>query len=343
MGEYLDAVMKNVNKDAKAEIMTKGLKEYDYERIPFTSPVMNRCLYGGLPVGKIAEFSGEEHGGKTTSAMDIVANYQIKEGAKDVLWVDAENTFDFEWATKMGVDVDSLYYVKPEGQSAEYIFQIIEDAVSTGEVGLWVLDSLGVLASEAELDEKKDYTDKTYAGISQPLTRFTKKIEMLMQKTKCTGIGINQEREDLNSQWGGTKTPGGKAWKHGCMVRLRFSRGKFLDEKGNELTRNAATPAGNIVQMTMLKNKSCPPNRRTGSYTLNYETGIDYLADLVEVAILYDIIEKNGAWFKIVDTESGEILSDKIQGQAKVYEILEDDENLLNIVETLVDKAILEK
>ena len=343
MGEYLDAVMKNVNKDAKSEIMTRGLKEYEYERIPFTSPIMNRCLYGGLPVGKIIEFSGEEHGGKTTSALDVVANYQALWPDREVLWADAENTFDFEWAVKMGVNVDSLYYIKPEGQSAEYIFQIIEDAVATGEVGLWVLDSLGVLASEAELDDKKDYTDKTYGGISQPLTRFTKKIEMLMQKTKCTGIGINQEREDLNSQWGGTKTPGGKAWKHGCMVRLRFSRGKFLDEKGNELTRNASTPAGNIVQMTMLKNKSCPPNRRTGSYTLNYETGIDYLADLVEVAILYDIIEKNGAWFKIVDTESGEILMDKIQGQAKIYEILENDENLLNIVETQVDQAILEK
>lgn len=341
MGQYLDEIMKNVNKSAKSEIMTKGLKEYAYERIPFTSPIMNRCLYGGLPVGKIIEFYGEEHGGKTTSAMDIVANYQALEPDREVLWIDAENTFDFEWAQKIGVDTDKLYYVKPEAQSAEEIFQIIEDAVNTGEVGLWVLDSIGVLASASELDEKKDYTDKTYAGISQPLTRFSKKIEMIMQKTKCTGIGINQEREDLNSQWGGTKTPGGKAFKHCCAVRLRFSKGKYIDEKGNALTMNASTPSGNIVQMSMTKNKTCPPNRRTGSYTLNYETGIDYLKDLVEVAIMYDIIDKHGAWFSIVDKESGEVLKDKIQGQANVFELLENDENLLGIVETQVENAIL--
>ena len=342
MGKYLDEMMKSVNKSAKSEIMTRGLKEYDYDRIPFTSPIMNRCTYGGLPVGKIIEFYGEEHGGKTTSAMDIVANYQIREDARDVLWVDAENTFDFEWATKIGVNTETLYYVKPESQSAEDIFKIIEDAVQTGEVGLWVLDSIGVLASSAELDEKKDYEDKTYGGVSQPLTRFSKKIEMFMNRTKCTGIGINQEREDMNSKWGGTKTPGGRAWRHCCMVRLRFSKGNYIDEKGNELTRNASEPSGNLVQMSMTKNKSCPPNRRTGYYTLNYETGIDYLKDLVEVAIMYDVIVKNGAWFKIVDVESGEILKDKIQGQANVYDILQNDENLLNIVETQTERFISE-
>jgi recombination protein RecA len=341
MGQYLDEIMKNVNKTAKSEIMTRGLKDYDYERIPFTSPIMNRCLYGGLPVGKITEFSGEEHGGKTTSALDIVANYQQMEDAREVLWVDAENTFDFEWATKLGVNTETLYYVKPESQSAEDIFKIIEDAVQTGEVGLWVLDSIGVLTSASELDEKKDYNDKTYGGISQPLTRFSKKIEMFMQKTKCTGLAINQEREDLNSTWGGTKTPGGKAFKHCCAVRLRFSRGKFLDEKGNELTRNAAEPCGNIVQMSMIKNKTCPPNRRTGYYTLNYETGIDYLKDLVEVAIMHDIIIKNGAWFKILDVESGEILRDKLQGQASVYDVLAEDSELLLIVENQVETVIL--
>lgn len=341
MGQYLDEVMKNVNKTAKSEIMTIGLKEYDYERIPFTSPVMNRCLYGGLPIGKIIEFYGEEHGGKTTSALDIIANFQQLFPDKEVLLIDAENTFDFEWAVKLGVNVEKLYIIKPENQSAEDIFKIIEDAVATGEVGLWVLDSVGVLVSASELDEKKDYNDKTYGGISLPLTRFSKKIEMLMQKTKCTGIAINQEREDLNSQWGGTKTPGGKAFKHCCAVRLRFSRGKFIDEKGNELTRNAAEPCGNIVQMSMTKNKTCPPNRRTGYYTLNYDTGIDYLKDLVEVAIMHDIIIKNGAWFKILDVESGEILRDKIQGQANVYDVLTEDSELLKIVENQVEIAIL--
>ena len=159
-----------------------------------------------------------------------------------------------------------------------------------------------------------------------------------MPRYDCTGIAINQLRDDMNSQWGGTKTPGGRAWKHYCSVRLEFRRGKFLDEKGNELTRAAQTPSGNEVLMSMTKNKTCPPNRRIGQYTINYNTGIDYLRDLVDVAITYEIIDKSGAWFTILDTETGEILSDKIQGQANVYAFLEENEDVLMRVEEQVEK-----
>ena len=340
MGQMLDEIMKNVNKQQKEEIITKGLSEFSYQRIPFTSPRMNYCTFGGLPIGKLIEFYGEEHGGKTTTALDIIANYQNMFPEKEVLFIDAENTLDVEWATKIGVDVDKLYIIQPKSQSAEELFQIICDAVDTGEIGLWVLDSIGVLVSSQELD--KTMEDKTYGGISKPLTLFAKRIEQLMQRHKCTGIGINQVREDMNSQWGGTTTPGGKAWKHCCAVRMEFRRGKFVDAKGNELTRSAENPAGNIVMMSMTKNKTCPPTRRTGFYTLNYETGIDYLKDLVDVAILYGIIDKHGAWFDIIDTETGEILEGKMQGQASVYEKLSSDMKLLEKVENMIEKATQE-
>jgi len=340
MGQMLDEIMKNVNKQQKEEIITKGLSEFSYQRIPFTSPRMNYCTFGGLPIGKLIEFYGEEHGGKTTTALDIIANYQNMFPEKEVLFIDAENTLDVEWATKIGVDVDKLYIIQPKSQSAEELFQIICDAVDTGEIGLWVLDSIGVLVSAQELD--KTMEDKTYGGISKPLTLFAKRIEQLMQRHKCTGIGINQVREDMNSQWGGTTTPGGKAWKHCCAVRMEFRRGKFVDAKGNELTRSAENPAGNIVMMSMTKNKTCPPTRRTGFYTLNYETGIDYLKDLVDVAILYGIIDKHGAWFDIIDTETGEILEGKMQGQASVYEKLSSDMKLLEKVENMIEKATQE-
>jgi len=340
MGLKLDAIMKDVNKRFKEEIVTQGLGEFSYKRIPFTSPRMNYCTFGGIPIGKITEFYGEEHGGKTTTALDIVANYQKSGDDRDVLYVDAENTLDVDWATKIGVDVDKMYILQPKSQSAEEIFQIICDSVDTGEVGLWVLDSIGALMSSQELE--KTMEDKTYGGIAKPLTLFGKKIEMLMQRHKCTGIGINQIREDLNSTWGGIATPGGKAWKHFCAVRMEFRRGKFIDEKGNELTRSAENPVGNIVMMSMTKNKTCPPTRRTGFYTINYEYGIDYLRDLIEVAIKYDIIKKSGAWFDIVDIETGEILEGKIHGQANVYAKLEEDSDLLSRVEELVDSAMKE-
>lgn len=339
MGLRLDEIMDDVNKQQREEIITKGLGEFNYKRIPFTSPRMNYCTFGGLPIGKITEFYGEEHGGKTTSALDIVANYQQMSDARDVLYIDAENTLDVEWAEKIGVDVHSLYILQPKSQSAETIFQIICESVDTGEVGLWVLDSIGALMSQQELD--KTMEDKTYGGIAKALTLFGKKIEMLMQRHKCTGIGINQMRENLNSQWGGTITPGGKAWKHFCAVRMEFSRGKFVDERGNELTRSAESPAGNIVMMSMTKNKTCPPVRRTGFYTLNYETGIDYLKDLVDVAIKYGIVDKHGAWFDIIDIETGEIIEGKIQGQANVYEVLDQHSDILERVEKLVDASMM--
>ena len=326
------------NKKFKEEIITQGLSEYSYNRIPFTSPRMNYCTFGGIPIGKITEFYGEEHGGKTTTALDIVANYQKSNDTRDVLYIDAENTLDVEWAKKIGVDVEKMYILQPKSQSAEEIFQIICDAVDTGEVGLWVLDSIGALMSAQELE--KTMEDKTYGGIAKPLTLFGKRIEMLMQRHKCTGIGINQERQDMNSMYGGTTTPGGKAWKHCCAVRMQFSKGKYIDDKGNELTRGAENPAGNIVMMSMTKNKSCPPTRRIGMYTLNYATGIDYLKDLVDVAIKYGIIDKRGAWFSIIDITSGEVLVDKIQGQANVYAELESEDLLLERVEQLVDNEM---
>lgn len=340
MGFKLDEIVKNVNRQQKEEILTKGLNEFSYQRIPFTSPRMNYCTFGGLPIGKITEFYGEEHGGKTTSALDIVANYQQMADARDVLYIDAENTLDVEWAKKIGVNVDSMYILQPKSQSAEEIFQIICDSVDTGEVGLWVLDSIGALMSQQELD--KSMEDKTYGGIAKALTLFGKKIEMLMQRHKCTGIGINQERQDMNSVYGGTTTPGGKAWKHFCAVRMRFARGKFVDEKGNALTRSAENPVGNIVMMSMTKNKTCPPVRRTGFYTLNYETGIDYLKDLVDVAVKFGIIDKHGAWFDIIDIETGEIIEGKIQGQANVYKYLDEHDEALERVEKLVDEKMQE-
>lgn len=340
MGLKLDAIIKEVNKNAKEEIITKGLGEFNYTRIPFTSPRMNYMTYGGLPVGKLIEFYGEEHGGKTTTALDAVANFQNMFPDRDVLFVDAENTLDVDWARKLGVDVDSMYILQPKSQSAEEIFQIIEDVVSTGETGFWVLDSIGALMSAQEMDEKRSYEDKVYGGISLPLTRFSKKIEMLCARHKCTGIGINQLRDKLNSTYGGTTTPGGRGWKHFCAVRIEFSRGQFIDEKGNKISRGAENPIGNIVMANAVKNKTAPPTRHIGQYTIRYDIGIDYISDLIDVAEMYDIADKHGAWYTLVDVDSGEILRDKIQGQANLYEVLDSDIELLQRIEELVDKKL---
>lgn len=337
----LDKIRAEVNKDCGEEVITVGVSNYSYQRIPFTSPRMNFCTFGGIPVGKITEFYGEENSGKTTTALDIIANYQNMPEARKVLYVDVENTLDIEWARQLGVITDDLEIYQPKGEKAyaEYVFQVMCRYLESGEIGLWVLDSIGALMSKQEID--KDIEDKTYAGISQALTRFSKKAELLCAQHNCTGIGINQERANLNSPYGGTVTPGGKAWRYHCSMRLRFSKGKYLNDKREEISKSSAeTPAGNIVHMAIEKTKVCSPKRRIGFYTLLYDSGIDYVKDLMDMAIYYGIIDKHGGWFTIVDTETGDVIQEKIQGQANVCELLEQDDDIFKRVEELVNKQI---
>ena len=122
MGVKLDELLKNVNKEQKEEVFTRGLTTYgQFKRIPFTSPRMNYCTFGGIPEGRLVEFFGEEGSGKTTTALDVIANFQNFYPEREVMYVDAENTFDTEWATKLGVDVDKVYVLQPKTQSAETI------------------------------------------------------------------------------------------------------------------------------------------------------------------------------------------------------------------------------
>ena len=336
----LDELIKKMNSKAKEEVVAYGLPEYQKDRIPFTSPRMNYCTFGGLPIGRLIEFYGEEHGGKTTTALDIVANYQQMDGAKKVLYVDVENRLDVLWATKLNVDLsaDKFICFRPSGQSAEDIMQFIQDAVESDEVGLWIIDSIPAMSSQQELD--KDMTEKTYAGVSGPLTVFSRKIEAIMHKHHCTGIGINQQREDMNAKYAGAmRTPGGKGWKYLCSVRMEFRKGKYIDENGVEMNNSAESPAGNFVLMSMTKNSTCPPTRRTGFYTINYEYGIDYLRDLVELAVKLNIIVQSGSWYNIVNVDTGEIVV-KAQGMSKVYAYLEDEEHedVLSMIEDTINK-----
>jgi recombination protein RecA len=337
----LDELIKNINKKAGADIVGYGVPKREYTRIPFTSPRMNYCTYGGIPTGRLIEFYGEEHGGKTTTALDIVGNYQQMDTGKKVAYFDSENTLDAEWATKLGVIVDDLILLQPEEQSAEDILEDIKNMIQTGEVGLIVIDSIAAMVSAQEME--KTIGEKTYAGISSPLTRFGKEATMLCKQNNCTIIGINQIRDDLGAMYAGAvKTPGGRAWKHLCSVRMQFTRGSFINEKGEEIKRSSDSPAGNLVLMSMTKNKTCPANRRGGFYTINYAYGIDYLKDLVDVALKYDLIQQSGAWFTICNPDDGEILSEKIQGISNVYEYLkdEDNESTLTFIENYIEGRI---
>lgn len=371
----LDVLIKDFNKQYKEDIAARGIARIQTQRIPFSSPRANYMLYGGIPRGRLVEFAGEENGGKTTTALDVAANaqklfveewqheidelnaldkpkkeqaarleYLKQRGAKQVIYADCENTLDEDWAMLIGVDVESMVVLKPMSQTAEQIFEMILKMIETDECGLVVLDSLGVMLSAAAYE--KSMEEKTYGGIAAALTLFSKKAELLCAKYNCTLIGINQMREDLNSQFGGLTTTGGKGWKHNCSVRLMFQKGAYIDEKNNELRRSAESPAGNLVMISIAKTKICKPDRRSGFYTLKYEAGVDVIADTVETAIKYGLVMQSGSWFNLVDTETGEIMCDdedeilKFQGKSNLLDFLQENDTIFDELYAAVNKQL---
>ena len=336
----LESLCKEFNKQAKENIVQVGLKDYNTQVIPLSSPRANYSIYGGVPVGRLIEFFGDEGSGKTTTALDVCANAQkmFKEqnpdNPKKVLFLDAENTYDVAWAKKLGVDTDSIVFVKPYSQSAEELFQFVLDAIETDEVGLVVIDSLGVLLSQQAYE--KDVGERTYGGIAMALTIFSKKAEGLCKKHDCTLIGINQMRDNMNSMYGGTTTTGGKAWKHNCSLRIQFKRGDFFDEKGAKVNSTFENPAGNFVQMSVVKSKCFPNDRKTGFYRLHYYKGIMKIEDMVDLAMKYGIVQQAGAWYSIINTETGELV-EKFQGMQRLVDFLKENEDTLNYISKAIE------
>lgn len=323
----LEEAMREVNKKFKSDVCKQGLSFDDVKRIPFSSPRLNYMTYGGMPVGRIIEFAGEEGGGKTTTALDLVAHAQKMFPDKQVLYVDIERTLDAEWAEKLGVDIDSLILFSPDEQTAEEIMEATKTIVETGSISLCVLDSLAAMVSAQAYN--KTIEDRTYGGISMALTLFSKEMIPICARTGCTMIGINQVREDMNSTYGGTTTTGGRAWRHNCSVRMTFQKSDYLDDKGNSIPRNSENPVGHLVKVALVKSKVCKLDRKVGFYTLKYLSGIDYISDIIDLAIKAGIVNAAGAWYSILD-EDGNVAQNegnplKFQGRAKLHQFLVDN------------------
>lgn len=321
----LDVLIDKYNKEAKSNVISVGVKRFDVPKIPFSSPRANYVTYGGIPMYRLTEFSGEDSGGKTTSAFDIIGNYQKLPDAKRVLFIDHEGTYDEYWATKLGVDVPSVIVFTPEQQTAEQIFDMILEFIKTDEVGLIVIDSIACLLP-AQIKDKSIANQQDMAGIAKSLTRFCKEVCPYLHKYKCTMIAINQLRDDMNSMWGGVTTPGGKGFKHFCSLRLRFSKGQMFDSTYTPVTSSCENPYGQYVKIALLKSKVSRPDRRLGMYSLIYTDGIDAIGDTIDVAVEYGYIIKGGAWFRVVDLTTGEVSDTlKFQGRAKIVSYYRDN------------------
>ena len=333
----LDRLLKEINKTYKEDIAFKGLERKDFQRIPFSSPRINYMTYGGIARNTITEFFGPESSGKTTTALDIVKNAQaILPKGKAIIYIDVENLFDEKWAQDLGINIEDLILLRPQGQTAEQIFDITEKIICSGEAWLVILDSVGSMVSGSMFEES--YEKKSYGGIATPMTRFVNKMVSMLRKYDSTLIILNQVREDMDNPYNQFITPGGRALKHEASLRLMFRQGKFIDADGNELSNKAENPAGHKVEVAIIKSKICKNDRRLGFYTLNYLTGIDWLSDLIEVAMKYNIITQSGAWFYIYD-ENGEQF-DRFQGKLKLIEKIKTDKSFKDKVLNLVNNCM---
>lgn len=367
----LDDVIRDINKKYGFNIVGQvEVKERNFRRIPFRTPALSYLFRGGLP-RTIVELLGAQGAGKSSlcyslcgAAQKILQEeydeevqslealtkpskeqkerliYLNNRGPQKVVYLDSEFSTDEEWAIKNDVNVPELLYIAPENQTAEQLFQIVLDLIASDGVGLVVIDSLPALVSQQAMD--KTMEEKTYAGISGPLSTFCSKVLPLCNKHKCTLIGINQIREDM-SGYNRVMSPGGRMWKHTCFVRMLLKQGKFYDKNYKELNAHPEEAHGNYVEVEVIKNKATKPDRHLCKFSISYDTGIDGLNDTFEMAVGLNIIDKGGAWYSILENDEPIVYDDttiKFQGKAKFIEYMKQNESFYWFLREKVEKAI---
>ena len=373
----LDDVIAGLNKKFKTDIITTNKDEATFvckERVPFPNPALNYLFYGGLPVHTLWEASGEMSGGKTSFCLAVAGQFQryykkkwedevaklqaiekpnknekarldnlLENGYKKVAYFDIEHSFDVEWAIKNKLDPDDIVFIKPQEESAETLLDTSLSLIESGGICLLIIDSLAALTSGSAL--QKSLEEKTYCGISAPLTTWTSKVLPMLSKYDCTVICVNQERDSIGAMFPTTTTPGGRAFKFGCHCRLAFRKGKPIDENYAEIPQKEESYYGNKVELQILKNKLCPPKRRKASFTIAYDHGIYALVDYINISISLGIIQKAGAWFTLVDSEGNMVTDEdgnncKWQGMKNVIAYMEEHEGIYKELAKAVDEAI---
>lgn len=338
--ESLQDVLKSIQKKYGQSVVKVGVEGLEVDGLlSLGSPALDFCIYGGIPEGRIVEFSGAEGSGKTTNAFLAAAAYQRAElernpeDPRSIVLLDNEGTADPVWARKLGYDmaedaVVPTIIIRPEAQSAEEIFDMALNLLKTGQVGLLIFDSIATLVPQQIADESME--KQQMGGIAKALTRFANTAVGLLRKYKATLIGINQVRENMTGYGDPLQTPGGRAWKHQCSMRLMFKRSTFFDDDRNELTKSAQSPAGHVIEMYVLKTKTCKWDRKLGYLHLNYDKGVDVLWDTIDVATHFGFITSPAQGsFHVVDVDTGEIMKDsegkeiKIRGKKEVVRYFE--------------------
>jgi len=274
---------------------------------------------GGVPRGRVVEIFGPESSGKTTLALQIIAEAQKKGGM--AAFVDAEHALDAAYAKKLGVDLDNLLVSQPD--NGEQALEIVEVIIRSNSVDVVVVDSVAALVPRAEIEGEMG---EAQMGLQARLmSQALRKLTGAVSKSKASLIFINQLREKIGVMFGNPETTtGGRALKFYSSVRIDIRRiGAIKD--GEDVV-------GNRTRVKVVKNKMAPPFKEA-EFDIMYGEGVSREGDLIDIAVEHKIIEKSGAWFAY----GGERLG---QGRENVKSFLKENVDLRTAIETKVRAAL---
>ena len=317
-------VAKKLNKEYHMDdLVIKSTIKPEYERLDCDALGMDYPLFGGLPLGRICVYSGLQHSGKTTAACCELAAYQRKFPERTCVYVDVEHSLDLQFQANMnGVDLDKLYYVNPHGLSGEQICDMIVELQKSDDIGMIVLDSLPAMIPAAVLENDLTKDAGMRGTMAKKLYPFLAIMQSMLVEKNNILILINQVRDD------GKTFTGIQKWKEPCggapgfysSVSVRFGTRKFTlgDDMDACGAKNGEGADGFRLNFKIMKNKTAPCNRGGGFITYRYATGMDWLNDLLEIAIGFNFIHRvNNVTYELVDLETGEVYLDENQNQLR--------------------------
>ncbi|WP_457093433.1 recombinase RecA [Microvirga sp. P5_D2] len=238
---------------------------------------------GGLPRGRIIEVYGPESSGKTTLALQTIAEAQKKGGVCG--FIDAEHALDPVYARKLGVNLDNLLVSQPD--NGEQALEIADTLVRSSSVDILVIDSVAALTPKAEIEGEMGESRPGLQArlMSQALRKLTGSIS----RTKTMVIFINQIRMKIGVMYGSPETTtGGNALKFYASVRLDIRRTSTLKDRDE--------PIGNQVRVKVVKNKVAPPFKQV-EFDIMFGEGISKMGELIDLGVKAHVVEKSGAWF----------------------------------------------
>ncbi len=265
---------------------------------------------GGLPKGRITEIYGPESSGKTTLALHCIAEAQKAGG--EAAFIDAEHALDPVYAGKLGVDVDSLLVSQPD--NGEDALSITEALARSGAIDIIVVDSVAALVPKAEIEGEMG---DSHMGLhARLMSQALRKITGVVAKSNTVVVFINQLREKVGVVYGNPEvTTGGRALKFYSSMRIDVRKVELIKGSGNQFI-------GSRTKAKIVKNKVAPPFKEA-EFDIMYGEGISRVGEVVDIAVLLDIIHKSGAWFSYGEERLG-------QGRDNVKNLLRNNPELLN-------------